>query len=451
MSAPTAVQRLGRLVAETPATAFSDAVRERARISLLHNLAVAQAGRRREGVAWRLAEGHFALPAQATLLATGGRANIEGAALANGALIHARSQDDTHPDSTSHPGAPVMAAALALGQARGATGAAFLEAVILGYEVLCRIGEGVDQAITARGFRCAAVLGGFGAAAAAARLMRLDAAQTAHALALAAQSAGGLAQVWAEGSAEGPLQLGLSARSGVTAALAASCGATGAALALEGPRGFWQAYAGGQPKATERDGWRIAGATIKPHPACAILQGPLDLLAELQAGDDRLSRLEPDRLRGLVLALNPYEAGYPGVDAPGPATTPAAAKMSARFCIAAALLDGRLTMAHLDAPADPRIAALARRITVRRDPALPLRACRLEFDLADGPLAVDLTRPSGQPDRAGAERVAAGLAAEAGLSLSEAAALATAVAGIDTAPNLTALVAAACARAGLAA
>src|SRR5690606_9744079 len=99
----------------------------------------------------------------------------------------------------THPGAPVMAAALAIAEEYDSTGAEFLEAIIIGYEVLCRIGRDFDQEVTGRGFRAAGVYGVFGATAAAARLMRLTSAQTAHALGIATHLAGGLAQVWQEG------------------------------------------------------------------------------------------------------------------------------------------------------------------------------------------------------------------------------------------------------------
>ena len=241
MTVPPLSRLMGHLVADTAHAAIPDQVRLRARVSLLHNLTVGLAGRSRDPVAHRMARRFWADPAEATLLHDGARTSIEGAAFANAALFHARSQDDTHAASTSHPGSPTMAAALAIGEAGGHGGAEVLDAIVLGYEVLGRVGRDFDERITARGFRAAAVLGGFGAAAAAARLLRLSAEQTAHALGFAANLAGGLAQVWREGSAEGPLQLGFAARNGIAAARAAAAGATAAGAALDGPAGFFHA------------------------------------------------------------------------------------------------------------------------------------------------------------------------------------------------------------------
>jgi len=236
----TLSQFLGRLIATTSLDAIPESVRRRAKVSLLHNLAVGLIGRRRELVAHRMAAQFWPLPAEASLLHGGGRASAEGAAFANAALLNARSQDDTHAASTSHPGSPTTAAALALAEAGGRSGAECLTAIVLGYEVLCRVGRDFDHLATARGYRAASLWAGFGATAAGASLLRLSGPQSAHALGIAANLAGGLAQVWLEGSAEGPLQLAFAARNGITAARAAALGATAAAAAFEGPAGLFR-------------------------------------------------------------------------------------------------------------------------------------------------------------------------------------------------------------------
>ena len=338
MTEPTLVETLGRFVAATPSEAIPDGTRARAVVSLLHNLVVARAGRGRYPAAELVARRFHAQPAIATLLACGSKVEPAAAAMANGALFHARSQDDTHPGSTSHPGAPVMAAALAVAEETGASGRDVLDAVILGYEVLGRVGSDIHEALTGRGFRAAAVLGGFGAAAASARLMGLDAAQTAHALAFAAHGAGGLSQVWIEGSAEYPMQLGQGARHGVEAARLASCGMTAARAILEGSRGFDLAYAGGAaaPRRILSGlgvDWQMDAATVKPFPACAILQGPLEALRDGLAPGERVQQI--------ALHLPPFEAAYPGIDNPGPVwPSPGATKMSAQFCLGVMALDG---------------------------------------------------------------------------------------------------------------
>ncbi|MFT8243360.1 MmgE/PrpD family protein [Roseomonas sp. BN140053] len=440
---PSLSQAIGTLVARTGPDAIPPAVLERARISLAHNLCVALAGRPREAVAHRLAKSSAALPAVATLLQDGTRVSAEGAALANAALMHARSQDDTHPASTSHPGSPVTAAALALAEVRGRTGAEFQAAIVLGYEAIGRIGRRCDQRVAARGFRAAGVFGVFGAAAAAARLLHLSDQQAAHALGLAAQMAGGLSQVWVEGSAEGPLQLGFAARNGVLAALAAEAGATAAAGALDGRNGFLRAYGDTAEAAAEPPGppdtWQIAEATVKPHPVCAILQGPLELLATLPRGVD----FAPDALAEVTLELSPFEAAFPGVNNPGPFGSPIATKLSAQFSLALALAEGRATLDGLGRLEDPAILALAERVRVVADPALEPRLSRLCLRRADGrALRAAVTAPVGRPDWAGIGAFAHALAPEMAMSAAAVDRLLDAVAGLPAAPDLSALVAA---------
>jgi 2-methylcitrate dehydratase PrpD len=411
------VSALGHMVSSTPFEALSPNAIERAKVSLIHNLVVGLAGRSRERICHELAERVYAVPAEATLLQNGRRVNAEGAAFANAALLHSRSQDDTHPASTSHPGSPVMAAAFAMAELQAANGNELLAAIIVGYEALALIGNDVDEAITARGFRAAPVLGVFGAAAASARLMRLDPEQTGHALALASHLAGGLAQVWQEGSAEWPLQLGFSARNGILAARAAAAGATGAHAALEGKRGFFNAYAGMQlPGLPERAAsWQIESATVKPYPACAILQGPLALLSQMLTDHE----IQVQTVRRITLTLSPYEVAYPGVNNAGPISGATAAKMSAHFCLANFLVKRRLAMSDLDDWGDDAVAALADRIFVQANPGFSDRLCRLQIDLDHASISGELDRPAGMPSVAEITQFAESMAGEAGVAPSD--------------------------------
>src|SRR5665647_2006955 len=99
---------LGAFVVATDFDAIPSAIVARAKVSLMHNLSMALAGRKREKLAHVMAKSCWPLPAHATLLHDGARVSMEAAAFANGALMHARSQDDTHAGSTSHPGSAVM-------------------------------------------------------------------------------------------------------------------------------------------------------------------------------------------------------------------------------------------------------------------------------------------------------------------------------------------------------
>ncbi len=435
---------LGRLVADTARGAIPEPIIERARVSLLHNLAVGLVGRARPSVAHVVAKRFWGVPAEATMLRDGARVSVEAAAFANAALMNARSQDDTHPASTSHPGSPTMGAALAIGEMTQATGAEFLVATVMGYEVLCRIGRDFDQSITERGFRAAAVLGGFGAVGATCRLLRLSAAETAHALGLMANLSGGLAQVWREGSAEAPLQMGFAARNGIEATRAASCGASAAEFALDGPAGFFRAFAGTSAPPVEAlagcgENWQLAEVTVKPYPVCAILQGPagklLDMLGTMTGPVETISAIE--------LALSPYEAAYPGVDYAGPFVSSIATKMSAQFSLALAAIDGRVTLDGLDRVNDTEVLAFSRRVRVVADPGIVPRHCRVTLRLSDGRTLVgEVTEPVGRPSFEEAARFARALAPEIGAEVAAVDRLVEAVAALDRAPNLNNVIAA---------
>jgi len=447
---PSLARIMGRLVAETETRSLPETVVRRAKVSLLHNLVVGVAARDRETIGRALAERHWRAPAEASLICNGVRVSAEGAAFANAALMSARSQDDTHAGSTSHPGSPTIAAALAIAEAHNHTGADFLAATILGYEVLCRIGRDFDRLITQRGFRAAAVLGGFGAIAATARLLRLTAEETSHALGLGANLAGGLSQVWHEGSGEAPLQLAFAARNGIAAARAAACGAHAAVHAFEGEAGFFQAFAGASSEPREAldhigEVWQLGEVTVKPYPVCAILQGPVGLLLDLV----RAHALAPDALAEIVLELNPYEATYPGIDHAGPFASSVVTKMSAQFSLALAAVEGRITPEGLGRIRDSRVLTTSRLVKVVAAPSIAPRRCRITIGLTDGGVvAGSVDAPVGQPGYDDVARFARSLADEIGSSGAAMDGLVDAVAGIDQAVDLQRLMAAAIACGG---
>lgn len=380
MSAPDGVvDALGRFVAQArpePSVAVLDVVRA----LLLHNLGVMGCGRRAEPFAHRIARAHYPLPAEATLFADGSKASVEAAAFANAALMHARAQDDAHTPSTSHPGATVIPVALALAQAHRLSGRAFLDALLLGYEVQGRIGRPHSALSTPRGFRATTVYGVFGAAAAAARLTALAPDRSAAALAFAANLAGGLGRTWSEGTDEWRVQVGLAARNGIVAARLAEAGLRTAHGTLEGAAGFLRAFAGTDAHASEllRDlgeRWLLDEVTIKRHPCCAILQGPVDAMLTLR----ETAGLSPGEVDSIEATFSPFEAAFPGNDNAGPFDSQGATLMSAQFCLALALVEGRITIDGLLRFAHPDVAALIPRVRVAADPALPVQAGRLRI------------------------------------------------------------------------
>jgi 2-methylcitrate dehydratase PrpD len=387
VAAVPAAATLGAFAAGVEAASLPAAVLDAARAVLACDLACALAAGDDPEAARALARGRH--PAEATLLGEGGRAPAEQAAFANAVAIHARAQDDTHYASQAHAGAAVIPAALALAEAAGADGATLVAAVVAGYEVTAAVGEPLCAEVVRRGFRASGVFGAPGAAAAAARALGLDAERSAHAIALAASFAAGLGQTWLDGTSDYLYHLAAAARGGVTAALLAARGATGAARALEGEAGLARAFAGQSlpPASTLALGerFRIAEAVYKPYPVCNITQSPAALAARAVAEGIRAEQVTSVRLH-----LNPDDRAYPGTLGAGPFDSRPQALMSAAFGVAAGLVHGTVTLAVLDAPGDPQIAALAARTVVLADPALPPLAARLEVDAGDRRFAAAL-------------------------------------------------------------
>jgi 2-methylcitrate dehydratase PrpD len=381
----TVTAELSEFVAQTKYSEVPQRVVERAKTCLLHDLGVALAGRRAEPLAHALVAKHYAVPQESTLFWNGAKVSAEGAALGNAALMHARTQDDTHFPSSTHTGATVIPAALAIAEAERRTGEEFLAAMVLGYEVAGRIGREYDTITTPRGFRATGIYGVFGAAAASARLMCLGPDATAAALGFAANLAGGLGQTWVEGTSEWRLQVGIAGRNGIFAARIAASGASAARETLEGVAGFYGAFGGTNDMARAAvaglgKDWVAPEVTLKPYPVCAIQQSPVAMMLDLATSQD----LKPAGVREIVLELNPYEARYPGTDSVGPFIDQGGTLMSGQFCMALALADRKATIDGLFRFDDPVLAELTRKTRIVANESIPPVSSRLTVVTTDG-------------------------------------------------------------------
>ena len=172
------------------------------------------------------------------------RTSAAAAALLNGASGHAMDFDDTQLSSSpdrlfgllTHPTIPPLAAALALGERRAASGAAVLEAFVAGFEVECKIAEAIDPNHYIKGFHSSGTIGTFGATIAAAKMLKLDRTALGHALGIAASMAAGIRVNF--GTMTKPLHVGRAAQNGVTAAELAAKGFTGRRRCAGRPVGF---------------------------------------------------------------------------------------------------------------------------------------------------------------------------------------------------------------------
>ncbi|MCX5910088.1 MAG: MmgE/PrpD family protein, partial [Deltaproteobacteria bacterium] len=180
-----------------------------------------------------------------SILVFGGKVPAPEAAFANSAMIHGRDFDDTYEgDVVAHCNVSVLPAALALGEKKGVPGKDLLSAVILGIDLMARLG---NAAPLFHGWHNTSVLGAFGAAAAASRILELNGEQTVNALGIVFSQTAGNRQGRADGALTKRMQPAFAARAGVFSALLAERGLTGAQNILQGPWGFYALY-GKQPQ-----------------------------------------------------------------------------------------------------------------------------------------------------------------------------------------------------------
>src|SRR5206468_7891179 len=226
------------------------------------------------------------------VLGTGVCASPSDAAFANGIAAHAHDYDDMCFVSMAHPSCALVPSILATGELARASGNAVLDAYIVGFEIECRLGLVMNpRHYHERGWHCTSSIGTLGAAAAAARLLKLDAPPTLHALGIAASLACGLKENI--GSMVKPLHAGMAARNGVTAARLAHAGFIASERSIDGPQGYLVAMDSEKPPSAIVEAsadlgsrWEIldTGITVKLYPSCAATHPPLDALLHLKRG-----------------------------------------------------------------------------------------------------------------------------------------------------------------------
>jgi len=240
------------------------------------------------------------------------------AALLNGASGHAMDYDDTQlsttPDRTfgllTHPTVPALAAALAVAERKRASGAEFLEAFLVGFEVECKIAEAIDPEHYNRGFHSTGTIGTFGAAAAAARLMNMPAPQVRHMLTIASSMSSGVRVNF--GSMTKPLHAARAAENGVVAAELASRGFTGGDDGLDGQWGFFQVFGGGAdldrliPVLGRPYTMVNPGSSFKPYPCGSLSHPTMDAMLKAVVDHDlKPAQVNAVRVRAGSNVLDP--------------------------------------------------------------------------------------------------------------------------------------------------
>jgi 2-methylcitrate dehydratase PrpD len=304
------------------------------------------------------------------VLGTSLRTGAGAAAMANGVAAHALDYDDMCFVSLAHPSCALMPAALAACESTGASGRTLLEGYVVGFELECRLGKAMNpRHYHDRGWHCTSTIGTVGAAAAAARVLGLTPAETAHALGIAASSACGLKENL--GSMVKPLHAGMAARNGVMAAQLAQRGYRASERSLDGPQGFLAAMDAQHrdltPAVTALDTfWDIltTGITVKLYPSCAATHPPLDVLLDLRYAEN----VSPDDVESIDIQVDSMTPRLLIYDRPA---TGLEGKFSMPFCAAAAIVDGHVGISTFGVSRiqAPDIQALMPRITMRANTA----------------------------------------------------------------------------------
>ncbi len=305
------------------------------------------------------------------------------AATMNGFLCHGLDYDDTHVAAIVHPTASVFPAVLSAAAHVGASGRDMVTAYIAGVETAARIGMVAKSQFHQVGFHPTGMVGVFGCALAAGRLMGLNAKQLANAQGLAVSMAAGSMEFLEDGAWNKRFHPGWAAAAGITAAAVAKEGFVGISRPYDGRFGLFNAYLGCGPRteliapdlATAGLGevWELLATAIKPFPTCHFTHGAIDAALALreEVGDHReikaIKVLVPEGVHATICEpeankkrpQNDYDA-----------------KFSTHFLVSAALVRGRLSLDELepDVLRDPQILALAERLSYADDPDSPFPA-----------------------------------------------------------------------------
>ena len=379
--APPVTQQLARFVATHPSRGWNDGVEHEAHRTLLNWLGCAIGASHHEAADAVLAAVEALQPAQqATVLGRERRVDMASAALVNGITSHIFDFDDTHLKTIIHPAGPVASALLALAEVRAASGRALIDALVLGVDVACRMGNAIYPDHYDRGWHITGSTGMLGSAAACARLLGLDERRTTMALGIAASQPTGLREQF--GTMTKSLHPGAAARVGLMAALMAQNGFTASARALEAPRGLAQVvspkYAWNELTNGLGERFEISFNSYKPF-ACGVVIHPcIDACAQLRARGvlpEQVQHIEM-KVHSLVLELTGKKEPSDGLQS----------KFSVYHGCAVGLIFGRATEEEFSDAIARRedVVALRRKVTATIDDRIDESSADVVAVLVDG-------------------------------------------------------------------
>jgi len=327
----------------------------------------------------------------ASIFGTGKKTSVAGAVLINSTAGHAFELDDIHKESIVHAGSIATPVVVALAEeAGGANGRTLLTAMTTGYEIGTRVGNAATMGLFFRGFHPQGASGVFVAAASAARMLNLDAAQMQHALGIVGSQAGGLMAAQ-EGAMVKRFHSGRAAQSGVYSAYLAKSGFTGISDVLEAGYGGYLSSYSNSPNATRLlDGlgteWETAKVGYKPHACVTSIHSALDAFDHLI----KEHGLNPDDMANVDIGMSPMTYTHCAWEYKAQGVT--AAQMNLFYGIAVMAFDRMAFVAQYSEErlAEPRILDFITRITARIDREIEgmgaafRHAARVKVTMKDG-------------------------------------------------------------------
>lgn len=266
------------------------------------------------------------------------KTSVLNAALGNGYISHILEVDDLHKKSITHPAAPIDSAALSIAQSINASGEDLLLAIILGYEIMLRIGEAVTPSHY-KIWHTTATCGTFGAAVAVGKLLNLDQIELTNALGNAGTQAAGLWEFLEDGAMSKYLHTGKAAMNGVLSSLLAKRGYTGAIKIFEGKRGFVKAYSKevnpGEKFRNLGRPFKILETSIKNYASCTHTHTAIDSVLLIMT----TQHLNPDQI--IKVKIYTYDNAKRIAGSKNP-KSPIEAKFSLAYCVAAAIYFGKV-------------------------------------------------------------------------------------------------------------
>lgn len=319
------------------------------------------------------------------------KASVFQAILVNGIMGHALELDDVHTHSKTHIGAVVLPAAWTLAESLDANGAELLEAVIAGYEVMARIGKGFGvSSHRQKGWHVTGTAGTFGAAAACAKLMKLNQEQTLHAFGMAGTQSSGLWAFLEDGATCKKLHPARSAVNGFVAALMAKSGMTG-------PEHILDAKDGGLYRATSDSfnlkeiskdlgtKYELLKLDKKPYPCCRSTHCAIDAILHVSSAD----QVSAENVASILVRT--YDIGVKQCGSPNYPKSPAEAKFSTPYVVASALVNRKIGLEQFtdESINDARLMTIADRVRVKESAEFTNRypdhwGCAIAVKLTNG-------------------------------------------------------------------